>query len=95
MCELGLSSADDIDKSAEVIVEAAKLGINYFDTAPGYCKNLSEKILGEGLKELRKMGKEYYVSTKSWKPDYDGFMKDLENSLKVIGVDHIDFMPWM
>lgn len=83
---------DDVDGSAAVVVEAAKLGINYFDTAPGYCKNMSEKILGAGLKEVKKMGKEYYVSTKCGSPDYDAFMKSLENSLKVIGVKHIDFM---
>lgn len=83
---------DDIDCSAEVVVEAAESGINYFDTAPGYCKNLSEKILGAGLKELKQQGHEFYVSTKCGSPDYDSFMKSLENSLEVIGVDYIDFM---
>lgn len=83
---------DDIEGSAEVVIEAAHLGINYFDTAPGYCKNLSEKILGVGLKEVKKMGKEYYVSTKCGAGDYDSFMKSLENSLEIIGVEHIDFM---
>ena len=83
---------DDVEGSAEVVVEAAKSGINYFDTAPGYCKNMSEKILGAGLKEVRKLGLEYYVSTKCGSPDYDSLMKSLENSLSLIGVDHIDFM---
>ncbi len=83
---------DDIDVSSEVVVEAAKLGINYFDTAPGYCNDLSEKILGKGLEEIKRLGLEYYVSTKCGAPEHDRFMESLDNSLKVIGVDHIDFM---
>lgn len=83
---------DDIEGSAEIPLEAARLGINYFDTAPGYCKNLSEKILGTALKKIKSEGLPFYVSTKSGASDYDTFMEHLESSLKKIGVDHIDFM---
>ena len=90
----GMRFADpeNIENAAEVIIEAAKLGINYFDTAPMYCNNNSQKIFGVALKEVKKLNLEYYVSTKCGAPDYDSFMKSLENSLNLIGVDHIDFM---
>ena len=36
----------DFDKCAEVVVKANELGVNYFDTAPGYCNDQSELIMG-------------------------------------------------
>ena len=34
------------EKSAEVVIRAVELGINYLDTAPFYCHDRSEDILG-------------------------------------------------
>ena len=62
---------DDIDRSAEVMVEAARLGVNYFDTAPGYSSDKSEDILGAAVREMKRLGLPHYVSTKTWAPDHD------------------------
>ena len=51
-----------IEEGAEIVRYASELGINYFDTAPGYCQDRSEAIFGEAFKA---MPYPYYVSTKS------------------------------
>ena len=55
----------DISKSkeenAELLRYANAKGINYFDTAPNYCKDQSEDIFGIAFKN---MSKDFYVSTK-------------------------------
>ncbi len=85
------SDPEKIDEMGQIPYEAAKLGINYFDTAAGYCNDYSQRILGAGLKLIKKDGLEYYISTKSASSDESNMRKDLEKSLKEIGVDHIDF----
>jgi len=82
----------DIDAMAQIPLEAAKLGINYFDTAPYYCEDKSETILKVALAEIRRQGYEHYISTKSSADTYDKMKMHIEKSLKTIGVDHIHFM---
>lgn len=82
---------EKINKMAQIPFEAAKLGVNYFDTAPYYCNDKSQAILGKAIKEMKKAGYEYYVATKSGAHDEKSLFKDLENSLKVMDIDHIDF----
>ena len=81
----------DIDGSAEILIHALKSGITYFDTAPGYCGDQSEDIFGTAVPEMKKMGKPFYLSTKSNKPNAGDLRKDLENSLRRLNVDQIDF----
>ncbi|MCK5671823.1 MAG: aldo/keto reductase, partial [Spirochaetales bacterium] len=81
----------DIDGSAEILLHALKSGITYFDTAPGYCGDKSEDIFGTAIKEMKKMDKPFYLSTKSNKPDAGDLRRDLENSLRRLNVDSIDF----
>ena len=50
---------------AQLVLEAHKKGITYFDTAPGYCGDHSEPIMGEAFKHM-KYG-EFYVSTSAKK----------------------------
>lgn len=82
---------DNIEKMAKILVAAARLGVNYFDTAPAYCNDKSETILGAAVREMKREGLQYYVSTKSGAAEHDAVMSNLEKSLKRIGVDHIDF----
>jgi len=81
----------DIEKMAEIPLAAAKAGINYFDTAPGYSDNKSETILSVAIKEMKRQNLQFYVATKTWAHDRDTFWKHLESSLKTLGVDKIDF----
>ena len=52
----------DYDYCSEMIHEANRLGINYFDTAPFYNDDKSEEIFGYAFKN---MPSDFYISTKS------------------------------
>lgn len=79
----------DIDGNAEIVHYAYEKGITYFDTAPGYCDQKSESIMGAAFKQMDR--KRIIVSTKSNAATPDTLRKDLETSLKRMGVEVIDF----
>lgn len=79
----------DLDGCAEIVLHAHRQGVNYFDTAPGYCGDNSEAIFGKALAALE--SDSYFISTKSGRADGDALREQLENSLKVLGVERIDF----
>ncbi|MDC7234188.1 MAG: aldo/keto reductase [Spirochaetales bacterium] len=81
----------DIDGSAETVLHAFEKGIRYFDTAPGYCEDKSELIMGQAIPEMKKRGAPFTISTKSNKPDGDELRAQLETSLKRLNVDCIDY----
>jgi predicted aldo/keto reductase-like oxidoreductase len=79
----------DMDSSCALVRYAYERGINYFDTAPGYCEDQSELIFAKALKDLPRDS--YYLSTKSGIADGAKLREQLERSLKRFGTDHIDF----
>ncbi len=81
----------DIDTSAATVVHAHNRGVTYFDTAPGYCDDQSESIMGAAVKEMKKSGKPFLLSSKSMKPDGADLRRQLETSLTRLGVDTLDF----
>lgn len=89
----------DLDKSneenAKLIKYAYDKGINYFDTAPGYCNGRSEDIFGVAFREMIKEGKsDFYVSTKGRPTVYDTAQKAIsgvKESLERLGVPKIHF----
>lgn len=78
----------DIGKYAEIVRKANELGVNYFDTAPGYCDDQSEFIMAEAFKN---MPGQFYVSTKSSKKNGAQLRSQLETSLKRMGLAKINF----
>ena len=67
---------------------AFELGVNYVDTAVGYCNQDSQRAVGEALKGWRER---IVVSTKN--PEYEDekvWWQNLENSLQRLQVDSID-----
>ena len=81
----------DIGKCAEIVLRAQELGINYFDTAPGYCDDKSELIFGRAFAQMKG---EYYVSTKCalWDATTaDEARQMLEQSLTRLHRDKITF----
>lgn len=80
----------NVDESIRIIHRAFELGVNYIDTAPGYCDGESEIIVGKALKGWRD---KVYLSTKNPIEDASGehFTQRLERSLKELDVDYIDF----
>jgi hypothetical protein len=79
----------DRDGSAEVVRHAHAKGINYFDTAPYYCDDLSEEICGQALATLPRDS--FYLSTKCSEADGGKLRASLERSLTRLRVSRIDF----
>jgi len=78
--------------SAQLVLEAVEKGVNFFDTAPGYCSDQSEIIMGEAFKQL-KYG-DFYVSTKCglWSAkDADDARRIIDRSLQRLNVPKITF----
>ena len=79
----------DRDLAIPMIHRAFEAGVNYIDTAVGYCNGDSQRAVGEALKGWRDR---IVVSTKN--PDYGTDEKtwwtNLENSLERLQVDAID-----
>ncbi len=74
-------------EAVELVHRAIELGVNTFDTAAGYGGGQSERRLGLALKGHRD---NVFICTKSYKRDYDGARKDIEQSLKSLQTDRID-----
>ncbi len=81
----------DQDKVDEMITYAYKNGVNYFDTAPGYCNQNSEAALGKAVKGFRD---KILISTKCPMDNGmtpDNYRKKLESSLSKLDTDYVDF----
>jgi len=77
---------------ADILLRAHELGINYFDTAPSYCEDHSEDIVGLAMRQIR--GKRPYVSTKCglWLAQTaDEAYAQVQKSRDRLAVDTIDF----
>ena len=70
-----------------VIVRAADLGINHFDTARGYQNGNNERLVGLALKERRK---QVIISSKSPARTKAEALANLEASLRELGTDYLD-----
>ena len=82
---------DNREKSSDMLVEAAKAGVNYFDTAPAYFGTRSEEVFGLGFQKLKKLGLPFYCATKTSKSDEKSIREELEQQLERLCVDCIDF----
>jgi predicted aldo/keto reductase-like oxidoreductase len=82
---------DDRDRCVEMMVEAARGGINYFDTAPAYFGVKSEQVFGAGFRELRRLNLPFYCATKTSESTEAGIRKEFENQLQRLGLETIDF----
>ncbi len=82
---------DDYDKGVEMMLEAANGGVTYFDTAPKYFGTKSEEIFGIAFKEFQKKGIPYYSSTKTFASTEKDVRKEIEQQLKRLNLDSIDF----
>lgn len=73
-----------LDEAADVVRHALDAGITYIDTAPQY---KSEKHVGKGIAGRRRG---LFLATKTLQRDYDGAMRELEQSLRFLGADHLE-----
>lgn len=79
----------EVHKTAEILLHAHARGVNFFDTAPLYCGDRSEDIVGAAIRQL-KPGT-FYISTKCGEAEADAFRRGLERSLRRLGLDRISF----
>lgn len=82
---------DDEEACVQMLVHAAERGINYFDTAPKYFGVKSEERFGAGLRQLRRRNLPYYVTSKTFESTEKGIRNEIEQQLKRLGVEAIDF----
>src|SRR5580692_7266233 len=85
----------DAAASARVVHAALDAGIDFFDTADIYDTGRSEEFLGRALEGRRqqatvasKFGMKFDEQRKGARPDY--VRQAAEDSLRRLGVDHID-----
>jgi predicted aldo/keto reductase-like oxidoreductase len=85
----------DEAQALQAVTRAVELGINYFDTAPGYCEGRSEEFIGKALASLPPENrKKVYVSTKSHHradPTADAVLQRIEGQLEMLRTDRIEF----
>ncbi len=81
----------DHDAGIVLLRQGIDAGINYIDTAPGYCDQESEIIVGKAMKNGYR--DKVYLSTKLPGDDrgYDAARARLEASLKRMDTDHVNF----
>jgi len=91
----------DEDEGIAAIRQARELGINLFDTAQGYGFGASERVLGKALRDdLDNRREDVVIATKGGLRMTDsGLVRDsspdwlrrgVDESLRALGVDHID-----
>lgn len=89
--------SDDIDQEAvnRLVDTALAHGVNYFDTAPVYCRGLSERATGIAL--ARHPRDSYFIATKmsnfapqTW--SREASIGIYRNSLRELQTDYIDYM---
>ncbi|HTV45616.1 MAG TPA: aldo/keto reductase [Stellaceae bacterium] len=88
---LGLGTGKSEAEAVALVHQAFDLGVNLFDTAAMYG---TEPVLGQALKGLPR--DRVVIATKAWIPRSTGrsaaerAVESLDNSLRALGLDHID-----
>jgi aryl-alcohol dehydrogenase-like predicted oxidoreductase len=75
------------DESVAIINRALDLGVNYIDTAAAYGRGRSQTYIGEVMATRRR---EVFLASKTHDRTYDGSMRLLEESLRLLKTDHLD-----
>lgn len=91
----------DEDEAVQAVRRACEVGINCFDTAPGYGVGHSEKVLGRALGERRmgiilvtKCGIIFNPQTRAFDRDSSraNILREIDASLQRLGTDHVDVL---
>jgi len=81
------------EAGAELVRQAIDRGITFIETCANYGPqndgNCSERRIGLAMKTHRAKA---FLETKTDQRDYDGAMKEMERSLKLLATDRIDLM---
>jgi aryl-alcohol dehydrogenase-like predicted oxidoreductase len=82
-----LGSAED---AVEVVKAAIRLGVRYLDTAPSYSRGRAERRVGAAVAGCGVDRGEFFIATKTQRRDGAGARRELEESLKRLGMDYVD-----
>lgn len=86
-----------------ILHKSVEMGVNFIDTADVYGMGRSERLIGKFLKETKekvyvatKLGRREWIENKGWPTKYTIEMvrKDIEDSLRNLGVDSIFLQQW-
>lgn len=85
---------EKVEESESIRLMHAALdeGINFFDNAWDYHDGYAEEVMGRALAMDGKRN-QVFLMTKNCERDYEGSMRDLEDSLRRLQTDHLDL--WM
>lgn len=87
------SNENDRRGIVESIETALAVGINYYDTAPGYGNGQSEQLLGEALRGVKESGSHpLFIATKIAYNQRASLRKSIESSLKNLHRDSIQLL---
>ena len=88
---MGAGDAAAAQRVEQAIERAVELGINYFDTAPGYGNGLSEAMFGRALRPHRDR---VLIATKLRGTDEAALRESLGQSLDRLQTDHVDVIQY-
>lgn len=86
-----LQNQEGLERCAQLIVDAANAGVNFFDSAATYAGGQCENILRLALPQIHSR---YYLCGKSssyYQRTKEDVLRYIETSLSNIGVEHFDF----
>ncbi len=83
-----LRTYGEYEKAQSAVKGAESQGITYFDSAKAYAG--SEGYYGQFWEEHPDIWANIFQTSKSASRDKDGALKDLENTLETMGLDHLD-----
>lgn len=81
---------DDYTEGVKAVQRAYELGVNYFDTAPGYGNGMSENIIGKALEGVP--ASQLFLATKFRYAEDPDLFHSLEGSLKRLKRDSVDLL---
>lgn len=86
-----LGAVQNEEQAIEVVLRALRAGCSYLDTAPSYGNGVSEERVRLALEQFRSKHP-VLLATKTHTRTKDAAWRDLEGSLKRLGVDQVDLM---
>ena len=83
-----LATLPDAEAALAILGRAFDAGVRYVDTAPSYSNGASERRIGQALRGRKRA--EFCLATKTLRRDADGARRELEESLRRLGVERLD-----
>jgi len=78
------------DKPIAILRRAFDCGVRYLDTAPSYSRGRSERLIAAAMQGYDR--DEFFIATKALERNGDDARRGVEQSLKRLGVAHVDLL---